>query len=94
MVDKLADYPRKDLRNFCRQRRPQFVVAGGHNISELQGSLFAAGARHSCLWPKATRFYESDDPAKPGTSSHTNLNICGDLRPRNGSPTTQGCCGL
>ena len=27
-------------------------MAGRHNIPETQGSLFAAGVRHSCLWPK------------------------------------------
>ena len=46
-------------------------MAGGHNIPESQGSLFAAGGRHSYVWPKATRMYESGVPAKPGTSSHT-----------------------
>ena len=59
------------LQVYASRRRPQVVVAGGHNIPESQESLFAAGGRHSCLWPKATRIYESDVPAKIGTFSHT-----------------------
>ena len=46
-------------------------MTGGHNIPESQGSLFSAGGRHRCLWPKATRIYKSNVPAKIGTSSHT-----------------------
>ena len=67
---------------FCRQRRSEFVVAGGRNIPDSQGSLFAAGGRHSCLWPKVTRIHESKVPAKPGTSSHTIMSHKSLLPPR------------
>ena len=56
---------------FCRWRRTQYVVAGDPSIPESQGSLFAVRGRHSCLWSKATRFYNSQVRAKIGTSSHT-----------------------
>ena len=45
---KLSDHLPKHVRNFA---------AGGGYIPESQGSLFAAGGRHSYLWPKATRIY-------------------------------------
>ena len=59
-------------------------MTGGHNFPESQGSLFTAGGRHSCLWPKATRIYESKVPAKNGTSSHTMIasTVLGKCLPR------------
>ena len=39
--------------------RPQFVVAKGNNIPDSQGSIFATGGPHSCLWPDVTRFNKS-----------------------------------
>ena len=45
-------------------------------VPKLQWSLFAAIGRHSYLWPKVTRIYESEVPAKHGTSGHTSHNWC------------------
>ena len=64
-VDWLSPQGRAE---FCRQRRSQFIVAGGHNIPESHGSPFAAEGRHSYLWPNATRITKSEVPAKIGTS--------------------------
>ena len=54
----------------------KFIAEGGysllwHNISDSKGSVFAARGHHSCLWPKAIRFYETYVPAITGTSGHT-----------------------
>ena len=45
-------------------------MARGHKIIEVTESLFAAGGRHSCLWPEATRFSKSQIPAFAGTDGH------------------------
>ena len=64
-VDWLSPQGRAE---FCRQRRSQFIVAGGHNIPESHGSPFAAEGRHSYLWPNATRITKSEVLAKIETS--------------------------
>ena len=53
----------------------QFVVVKGHNIPESQMSLFAAVGLHCCLWPNATRFYNSQIPSTAETSGYTGLII-------------------
>ena len=45
-------------------------MVGDHKILEVTESLFAAGGRHSCLWPEATRFNKSQIPASAGTPGH------------------------
>ena len=69
---QFSDYPFKDVRNFA--------AGGDHSLLWPEATiflshmriLFAAEGRHSCLWLKATMIYESNVPAKIGTSSHTN----------------------
>ena len=47
----------------------------GHNISELQRSLFSARDSHSCLCPKATRNYKSQIKAITGTDGHIKMPV-------------------
>ena len=68
--DKKEKYKEKE-KGICRRSRPQIVVAGAHNIPDSQGSLFAAGSRHSCQWPKSTGICESEALTKPGRDGHT-----------------------
>ena len=45
--------------DICGLWPPQFVVAKGQNIFEVTERIFAAGVRHSSLWPKALTFLKS-----------------------------------
>ena len=57
--------PKKKYGIYLR-RRPQFVMAKGHNIPKSHTSLFVVGGRHSCLWAEATRINESKIPITAG----------------------------
>ena len=68
MVNHLSDHLLKHVRNaavggggyICFGQRPQH--------SWITGRLFMAQGRHSFLWPKATRFNESQVPPMAGKS--------------------------